>query len=176
MPEAPSFETERLTFRIPQRADFEEFAAMRADPEVARYTSGAPASANETWGRLLHYRGLWGIMGFGFWSVREKQTGRFVGTIGFNEAHRGITPSMDGIPEAGWVLASWCHGKGFASEGVQAVCQWLDRETPYKRSVCIIAPANAPSIRIAEKNGFSLFTKTSFMNEETLMFERNAAG
>lgn len=176
MSEVPCLETGRLLMRLPQREDFEEFAAMRADPVVARYTSGVPESANVSWGRFLQYRGLWGIMGFGFWVVREKLTGRFVGTIGFNEAHRGVTPSMDGIPEAGWVLASWCHGQGFATEGVQAACQWLDRETPYRRSLCIIAPGNAASVRVAEKIGFSFYTKTVFMNEETLMFERNAAG
>lgn len=176
MSEVPSLETDRLLFQAPRREDFEDFAAMRADPIVARYTSGKPESANATWGRLLHYRGLWGIMGFGFWMVREKQTGRFVGTIGFNEAHRGLTPSMDGIPEAGWVLASWCHGKGFATEGVKAACAWLDTQTPYRRSVCIIAPANTPSIRIAEKNGFSQFATTQYLNEETLMFERKVPG
>ncbi|GAN69252.1 GNAT family N-acetyltransferase [Acetobacter orleanensis] len=175
MSEIPSLETERLLLHAPCRKDFEEFTVMRADPIVARYTSRQPEDGNATWRRLLHYRGLWGIMGFGFWMVREKQTGQFAGTIGFNEAHRGVTPSMDGISEAGWVLASWCHGKGFATEGVKAACVWLDSETPYRRSVCIIAPQNKASVRVAEKNGFTLFTKTTFMKEEVLMFARQAA-
>ncbi|MCG0994692.1 GNAT family N-acetyltransferase [Acetobacter indonesiensis] len=173
MPDHPTLETERLAFTVPQRADFEEFAAMRADPVVARYTSGTPASANDTWGRLLRYRGLWGIMGFGHWTVREKTTNRFVGTIGFGEFHRGLTPSLDGLPEAGWVLASWCHGKGFASEGVRAICHWLDTQTPHTLSRCIIAPENAASLRVAEKNGFTFLAPSRYMDQDVLMFERN---
>lgn len=98
----PALQTERLVLRAPERSDFEEFAAMRADPVVARYTSGAPASADDTWQRLLRYRGLWGIAGFGYWVARERATGRFVGTIGFGDFRRGLTPSLEDIPEAGW--------------------------------------------------------------------------
>lgn len=174
MSDVPCLETERLLFQAPCREDFEEFAAMWADPDVARYTCGTPETPQAAWGRLLRYRGVWGVMGFGFWSVRDKQTGRFVGTVGFHDAHRDVTPSVMGVPEAGWVLASWCHGKGFATEGVSAACRWLDTHTPYRRSVCLVSPRNTPSIRIAEKHGFVLFAKPFFMGEETLLFERYA--
>lgn len=168
----PALQTERLVLRAPERSDFEEFAAMRADPVVARYTSGAPASADDTWQRLLRYRGLWGIAGFGYWVARERATGRFVGTIGFGDFRRGLTPSLEDIPEAGWVLASWCHGQGFATEGVRAALHWLDTTTDHTRSACIIDPGNVASRRIAEKNGFVFLTGTMFMGKETLMFER----
>ncbi|MBS1016298.1 GNAT family N-acetyltransferase [Acetobacter persici] len=110
MSDVSCLETERLLFQAPCREDFEEFAAMWADPDVARYTCGTPETPQAAWGRLLRYRGVWGVMGFGFWSVRDKQTGRFVGTIGFHDAHRDVTPSVMGVPEAGWLHGAMARG------------------------------------------------------------------
>jgi RimJ/RimL family protein N-acetyltransferase len=59
-------------------------------------------------------------MGFGFWVVREKSTGRFVGEVGLANFRRDIEPSLGESKEAGWVLSPWAHGKGFATEAVRA--------------------------------------------------------
>ncbi|AOX17618.1 GNAT family N-acetyltransferase [Kozakia baliensis] len=168
----PVLETERMILRAHTQNDFEAFAAMRADPVIAKYTTGKPASLKDSWSKLLQYRGLWGILGYGYWAAEEKGTGRFIGNIGFGDFHRGLSPSIDGVPEAGWVLASWTHGRGFASEGAQAALRWLDTQTAYERCVCIIAPANQASKRLAQKLGFAFLTHTFFMEEDTLMFER----
>lgn len=58
-PNPPAIETERLTLRGHRLEDFAESAAMWADPEVTRYISGRPFSAEEIWARLLRYVGHW---------------------------------------------------------------------------------------------------------------------
>lgn len=172
MTTGPILETQRLILRLPERTDFEAFAAMRADPQTVRYIATTPPTLEETWLRLLRYRGSWGIMGFGYWTAREKTSGRVVGLLGFGDFHRPVTPALHGLPEAGWTLERRCHGQGFATEGTAAMFNWLDTQTPHRVSRCLIDPENAASIRIAAKNGFTLLSETTFHNRPTLMFER----
>ena len=168
----PALETERLALRAHSLDDFAESAAMWADPEVTRHIGGRPSTEEESWRRILQFAGLWAALGFGYWVVREKASGRFVGEAGFADFHREITPSFVGVPEAGWALAPWCHGRGYAGEAVAAILAWADARFP--RTVCIIAPENAPSIRLAEKLGYRELARTSYKDAPTVLFERLA--
>jgi RimJ/RimL family protein N-acetyltransferase len=165
-------ETKRLVLDAHTLADFEPMLAMRSDPEVIRYVGGVPATGEECWMRLLRYRGLWPLLGYGYWAVREKSSGRYAGEIGFADFHRPVEPSILGVPEAGWVLARWAHGHGFASEALAAALAWLDHATQHRRSVCLIDPANAASIRVAGKAGFGGAQMVRFRDSETLLLER----
>ena len=69
---------------------------------------------------------MWRHMGFGFWAIEEKATGRFIGEAGFHELRRDIEPSIEGTLEAGWGFVTDAHGKGFATEAVGA-CHRLGR-------------------------------------------------
>lgn len=168
----PIIETERLLMRGHRTEDFPDSAAMWADPVVKRYIGGNPSAPQQSWGRVLTYAGHWSLMGFGYWVVVEKGTGRFIGEVGFADFKREITPSIEGIPELGWVLAPHAHGKGYATEAVRAACDWADTNFESGRTVCIIHPDNAASVRVAEKCGFRELQRTSFMGEPTVLFER----
>ncbi len=165
-------ETDRLVLDAHTLDDFEPMVAMRTDPEVVRYLGGTPNTREECWMRLLRYRGLWPLLGYGYWAVREKASGRYAGEIGFADYHRSVEPSIVGVPEAGWVLARWAHGQGFGSEGLAAALAWLDHATEHRRSVCLIDPANVASIRVAEKAGFGGAQAVRFRDSETLLLER----
>jgi len=53
------------------------------------------------------------------------------------------------------VLATWAHGKGFATEAVRAACEWVHAHLDaVGHTVCMVAPQNAASIRVAIKCGF----------------------
>jgi RimJ/RimL family protein N-acetyltransferase len=92
---------------------------MWADPQVTRYIGGKPLTEEECWSRLLRYVGHWAWMGFGYWVAEEKETGNFVGEIGFADHKRDLEPSLKGVPEIGWVFASHVHGRGYATEAVR---------------------------------------------------------
>jgi RimJ/RimL family protein N-acetyltransferase len=173
-PAAPALDTERLTLRTHTLADFDECAAMWADPLVTRHIGGRPSSEEETWARVLRYAGLWALVGFGYWVVRERASGRFVGEVGLADFRRDLSPRLDGAPEVGWALASWAHGSGFATEAVRAALAWADAHLGPVRSVCLIDPANAASIRVAEKCGFHEAARTTYKGADTLIFERDA--
>jgi len=166
-------ETARLRLRAHRPGDFADSSALWGDPNVTRHIGGRPLSEEEVWARLLCYVGHWAWMGFGYWVIEEKNSGEFVGEMGFADWKRQIEPSLGGVPELGWVLATRHHGKGYATEAVRAAIVWGDScfalppssadpknpvvsVAPQLRSaqmVCLIDPENVRSLRVAEKCG-----------------------
>jgi RimJ/RimL family protein N-acetyltransferase len=169
---APRLETPRLVMRGYRLEDFGDSFAMWADPEVTRYVGGRPFTEEEVWARLLRYAGHWVLLGYGCWVVEEKASGRFVGEVGFFDFRREITPSLAGAPEAGWVLAPWAHGRGFATEALVAATAWLEEHLGRVRTVCMIDEGNTASIRVAAKAGYHEWTRTTFQGTPTILFER----
>ncbi len=169
---APTIETERLTLSAHRDDDLADCAAMWGDPAVTAHIGGRPATREETWQRLQRYVGHWQLRPYGYWLVRETATGRFIGEVGLMDSRRATEPSFEGTPEGGWALAAHAHGRGFAHEALAAMLGWADARLP--RTVCIIDPANAPSLRLAEKLGYRLLTRAPYRDATTLLFERLA--
>ena len=164
-------ETERLILRPHGLADFDECFAMWADAEVTRYIGGRPFSREEVWARLLRYVGHWQLLGYGYFTIRERASGRWVGEAGFADFHRDMDPPLD-APECGWALASWASGRGFATEAVRAIVAWGDATWGARRTVCIISPENRASIRVAEKCGYREQLRTTYKGGPTILFQR----
>lgn len=169
----PSLQTERLILSGHRLEDFAECLALWSDPEVTRHITGKPSTAEEVWARILRYVGHWALLGFGYWVVRERDTGRFVGEVGFADFKREVEPPFNGDPEAGWVLAPWSHGRGFATEAVRAIIAWGAQHFGPRRIVCMIAPENTASIRVAHKCGYTEFGRTTYKGEPSLLFRKN---
>jgi RimJ/RimL family protein N-acetyltransferase len=170
--QVPEIETVRLRLRAHQAGDHAACTAIWSDPAVTRYIGGQPFTAEEVWKRLLQYRGLWSLLGYGYWAIEEKASGRYVGDVGFADFARELQPSLRGMLECGWVLAPQAHGQGYASEAVAAIAAWADAQLPGRRVVCIIAPENRASIRVAEKAGFRLWQPSTYHDSPTLVFSR----
>jgi RimJ/RimL family protein N-acetyltransferase len=168
----PVLETERLRLREHRASDHAERMVIWSDPDVTRYIGGRPQTAEEVWRRFLQYVGLWNVLGYGYWAVEEKATGRYIGDIGFADFRREMEPCLHGMLEFGWVLAPHAHGKGCASEAVAAAIGWGEQHFPALRAVCIISPENLPSIRVAEKAGFRRWQDTTYHGSPTLVFSR----
>lgn len=168
----PVLTTPRLSLSPPELSDFEDSAALWSDPLVTRHVGGRTSTPEESWARLLRARGLWALLGYGYWAVRETATGRYVGEVGFADFHRGLEPSIDGVPEMGWVLAAWSHGKGFASEAVTAGLDWGEAQWGDDPVVCIIDPDNAPSLKLAGRMGFREVTRTTYKDSPTVLLRR----
>ena len=152
--EAPRIVTERLILRAHRADDFGASLAMWSDADVVRHIGGVPSTAADAWGRLLRYVGLWRFLGYGYWAVEDRATGRFVGEVGFADFKRDIGKELDGMPEAGWVIAPNWAGRGYATEAMRAGLEWFDQAMPGSESFCMIAPANEASIKVAKKLGY----------------------
>ena len=111
-------------------------------------------------------------MGYGFWAIDERATGRFIGEAGFADFRREMEPSLEGIPEAGWVLSPAVHGKGYATEAVNAFVSWGDVRFAGARTACLVHPDNLASIRVAAKAGYREWIRTDYKGQPTVVFAR----
>ncbi|MBN9258791.1 MULTISPECIES: GNAT family N-acetyltransferase [unclassified Mesorhizobium] len=169
---APVIETERTILRAHRMSDFDAYAEMWADPLVTRHISGKPRTREESWLRFLRNAGLWSLLGYGFWAVEEKASGRFIGEAGFHDMKRDMQPSIEGVPEAGWAFAPLAHGRGLATEVVSRLLAWGDEAFGRGRIVCIIAPENTASLGVALKCGFDEILRTHYHDAPTVLLER----
>ncbi len=143
-------ETERLILRPLATQDCEPHIEMMADPQVAAFL--APGKATQPrmdrWRQFASYLGHWQIRGFGFFSVDEKATGKWVGRVG---------PWMpEGWPglECGWAIRSEHWGKGYAPEAAVASIRWtFEQFQDLARIISVIDADNANSQAVARKIG-----------------------
>ncbi|MDT0306023.1 GNAT family N-acetyltransferase [Streptomyces sp. DSM 44917] len=145
-----SIQTDRLLLRAFEEADIPELAAMMSDDLSVTWTSvpipytnaeardwiGRRAPAERTSGR--------GIV----LAVTESMTHRLVGSV-----HLRNTDWRTLSTEAGYVVAPWARGEGYAAESVQAVAQWLFRDQKFERLEIRTAAGNTASQQVAQKIG-----------------------
>jgi RimJ/RimL family protein N-acetyltransferase len=170
--DVPVLETERLVLRGHTAGDWDDVHATWAHPAVYERLSGKPSTREESWGRLLRYRGLWPLLGYGYWAVCERAGGAFVGDVGLADFQRAIEPSIAGFPEIGWVLAPTKHGRGYATEAARAVLRWAEAQALAPKAVCIIDRTNVASLRIAAKLAFRATGEGSYHGSSCVILER----
>jgi RimJ/RimL family protein N-acetyltransferase len=169
----PIVETARLRLRASRETDLAAHAAMLGDPEAVRFIGGHVLDREESWRKLLAGPGMWLLLGYGYWTVEEKESSAYLGQIGFADFKRDMTPSIEGIPEMGWVLAPNAQGRGIATEAVMGALAWADAGgLPGREIAAIIDAGNLASIRVAEKAGFSFREDATYKDAPILLFRR----
>ena len=169
----PQIETDRLILRAHRETDWPFLSAMWSHPDVTAFTLGRPSTTSESWTRLLRYPGLWSVLGYGYWAIEEKNLGQYIGDIGFADFKREIDPAIAGVPEAGWALDPHVHGQGYATEALSAVLAWGDEHLRVSRTLCLISPQNAVSIRLAKKVGYVDLQTVTLGGQATLLMARD---
>lgn len=175
MTDIPVLETTRLILRGFHSDDLDAMSAMWAMPEIVRYIGGVPLTREQSWTRLLRHIGMWSVMGFGFWAITEKTSGRLIGEAGFHEMRREMTPGIEGTMEAGWGLLPDMHGRGYASEALKAMWAWADANHPGLPITCIINPGNTASLTLAMRHGFRSFARSVYQNSDIVVLRRGTA-
>jgi RimJ/RimL family protein N-acetyltransferase len=146
--EGLSLTTARLRLRPFVEADLDALAEIYADRETMQYLgTGATFSRPETWRAIASMLGHWLLRGYGMWAVEERGSGAMVGRVGFIEP--------EGWPgfELGWVIARSRWGRGYAPEAAAVALSYARDVLRKERVISLIRPANAASIRVAEKIG-----------------------
>ena len=144
---------------------------MTGNAHVMRFFA-ATQNREENWTRILRYAGHWALLGWGLFAIEEKASGRFAGEVGLADFRRGLGADFDGCPEAAWMLDRWAEGQGFATEAIRAATRWHEAAFGATRQVCIVAPDNAPSLRVAEKLGFRRFDERLYQDRTVILHER----
>jgi len=167
----PNINTTRLSLCAMRPEDFDRFAQIWAMPEVMRHI-GPPKTRDEAWNAFLRNAGHWQMTGFGQWAIQRHSDRKMIGQTGFFHAARGMGEDFDALPEAGWVLTPDTHGQGVASEAVGAAHDWFDRVIPGPL-VAMMAEANQPSRRLADRLGYRLMRHAEFAGNPVILLRRD---
>ena len=174
----PVLETERLTLRGFRLEDFAAHAAIWAHPRTTRDFRDVVKAFDEEqcWLSFLRNFGQWHLFGFGAWGLEEKNSGRYIGNVGFFHARRAMDIPFRDLPEAGWVLAPDLHGKGLATEAVRAALAWADVHLAAPETWCMIGPKNIASQKLAERFGYRHAADASYQGDGVSTYLRPRGG
>ncbi|MFT7620979.1 MAG: RimJ/RimL family protein N-acetyltransferase [Myxococcota bacterium] len=140
-------------------------------PAVMGGIGGVDESESRSWGRFLQFPGHWALLGYGFWAVEDRQTGLLIGNAGFFRSRRELTPSIDGVPEAGWLLAASAHGRGLGTETIKTALAWAVQQS-WDATVAMIDLGNNASLRVAQKCGYTQFATSTFRDAKVTLHRR----
>ena len=156
--------TPRLVLRTFRRDDLPLYAALNADPEVARYLGG-PLSRKDSddiaeWAQACYAR-----EGLGLLAVERRRDGAFLGMCGLH--HQQSYP--DDV-EVAWRLAYEHWGQGYATE---AATGWLDHgfgELGLPRVIAITDPPNLRSLAVMRRLGM-VFDHQAEVEDNGVVFD-----
>lgn len=145
-----SLRTERLLLRAFRPEDLEALHHIWGDPEVIWW--GADPDLEATRLRLQRILRTSADLSssLGWAAVIERDTGNLVGDVFIQRT--AYVP--DGF-ELGYHFAKAAQGKGYATEASRALVQNAFAAGALTAVHTLIVPRNAPSLRVAEKLGFT---------------------
>ena len=161
---AAELETDRLRFRLFREDDFPTYETWCANIEIMRYLGGKTLNRVEAWRHMAYQLGHWDLLGYGYYAVEEKSSGRLIGRVGFTN-HPGW-PAF----ELGWTIVPEFQGKGFASEAARMLLAYAFGALDQPHVVSLIHPDNAPSRRVAEKLGETIEGETQVLSMPVLIY------
>jgi RimJ/RimL family protein N-acetyltransferase len=140
--------TERLVLREPEARDRAAVIELLASPEVGTYL-GRPRPRDELEREMP--------------GAPERRPGLFIvdldgtmiGQIILRRATGHGPPAASGAAELGYLFLPETWGFGYAAEACAAALGWLARELPGEPVVLFTQTANARSMRLAAKLGFT---------------------
>lgn len=142
-------ETERLTIRTLAQPDITEFTRYRNLEEVARYQDWTLPYTRDLAHELTDAMDLLGGPAAGHWVQLALDGGS--GLIGDVAVWLDENATFATI---GYTLAPQHQGRGYATEAVGAIVEWLFRRKRVHRIAATIDPRNMASARVLERCGF----------------------
>ena len=140
--------TERLVLREPEDRDRAAFIELLASPEVSTYLGGPRPRdelEREMPGAPERSPGLFAV----------ELDGAMIGQIILRRAHEHGHPDAAGKAELGYLFRPQAWGFGYAAEACAAALGWLAGELPGEPVVLFTQTANARSMRLAARLGFT---------------------
>ena len=145
-------ETERLILRSWKYEDRKPFAEMNCNKTVMKYFP-ATLSVDESNAFVDRINAEFDETGFGLYAVEIKETGEFVGYVGF---HRFTfdAPFSPGW-EIGWHISDRFWNKGYATEAAKACLVHARENCLCNKLYSFTAVPNIPSENVMKRIGMS---------------------
>ena len=164
----PELTTERLLLRPFQQRDFEDYAALVGDPDVARHVGdGRPLDRAGAWRHLAMLVGHWHLRQCGMWAVELAEEGAMIGRAGL------LYPEGWPALELAWAFRPAFWNRGLATEAAAAAMRWAFEEHGADRLISMIRPDNPASIRVAEKLGMRPAETLTMLGGPVLVYARD---
>lgn len=144
--------TSRLHIRPLCIDDKESVFSYRSDPDTYKYLSLVPKSIDDIENFIVHSSPLVNVPGTWFQlGIIERATNRLIGDIGI---HFPANDPQHGQAEIGYTLHKDFRGRGYATEALSAVVDYLFNTLGKHRITAHIDPNNPSSIKLIERLGF----------------------
>jgi [ribosomal protein S5]-alanine N-acetyltransferase len=155
----PIIETQRCLCAPLAESDFPRVAKLYTNHEVRRFLGGVRELSPDRFARLCS------VSGSPSWTVRENETGEFIGMVSLGRHHDGedMEVSYQFLPE------SW--GKGLAREAVGAVVDYARNNLNLVRIIAETQGANNRSKALLERLGMRPFGWLTRFGEEQVLYE-----
>ena len=159
----PTLTTERIVLRQMTNEDDKDIFILRADPSVSEFISRAICTSIDDARQFINKinTGI-GKNEWAYWGIALKENNRIIGTAClWNFAHQHSRG------EIGYELLPDFQGKGLGQEAVAAVIDYGFKNLELHSMEAVVYPANTPSIKLLEKNGFvreAYFKENNFFN------------
>lgn len=142
-------ETSRLWLRDWKEEDIPSFVQMNSDDRVMEFFLHKLTEA-ETIAFYHRIQKEFEDCGYGLYAVESKETGNFLGFVGFHNIPFQVdTPGV----EIGWRLCRDAWGKGYATEAASACLDYARNNLPFKTVYSFTAVPNKRSARVMQKIG-----------------------
>ncbi|WP_051209286.1 GNAT family N-acetyltransferase [Butyrivibrio sp. WCD3002] len=140
--------TDRCLIRETTVEDVDVFYELYADPEMTRYMEGLFADPEDEKKYQRDYiEKVYGLMGFGTWTVVLKETGEIIGRAGYS-----VRNGFDDI-EIGFLIGTAYQRKGYAYEVCKAILDYGRDILQFERVLAFVKAENTVSIHLCEKLG-----------------------
>jgi RimJ/RimL family protein N-acetyltransferase len=143
--------TERCIIRETTVEDVDEFYKIYADPEMTRYMEGLFKNPEDEKKYTRDYiEKVYGLLGFGTWTVIRKEDGRIIGRAGFS-----VRNGFDDI-ELGFLIGTEFQREGYAYEVCSAILDYGKQVLQFDKVQTFVKAENLVSIHLCEKLGFEI--------------------
>jgi ribosomal-protein-alanine N-acetyltransferase len=160
-------ETDRLTLRPFHKADIDDLVVLNGDRETMKFIS-PPLSREQVAGVIDWFLTEWQRLGFGWFAVFEKATGKFIGQCGL-QCLEGKPDSPD--VELAFVINRSSWGKGYAVEAADEIAKYSFINAGLNRIVAVTMKENVPSQHVLAKLGFKYIDNRRLYGREVMYYE-----
>ncbi|WP_029233095.1 GNAT family N-acetyltransferase [Butyrivibrio sp. VCB2006] len=141
--------TDRLIIRETTVDDVDEFYRLYKEPEMTKYMEGLFENPEDEKRYQKDYiEKVYGLMGFGVWTIVRASDGEVIGRAGFS-----IRNGFENI-ELGFLIGKEYQGKGYAYEACSAILDYGRDVLCLEQVQALVKKENEVSINLCQKLGF----------------------
>jgi len=144
-------ETERCSIRETTIEDVDKFYEIYSEPSMTKYMEGLFENPDDEKRYTKDYIDkVYGLLGFGTWTILDKETSDIIGRAGFS-----IRNGFDNV-ELGFLISVPYQNQGRAVEVCNAILDYGQKVLMFDKVQALVKKENEVSIHILKKLGFEV--------------------